>query len=241
MLGLSKHGSNINGVIHFGLKPSVKTCGNTHGETNTQAGSGQIGPVCSEGRTGPFVETKLRASGEYRVSEGMSLCGKCQRKRWGHFFFSTFPVWHLLHNGPFNSRWCLGIFRWGQFERLCWHSRYNETQLADKPCWTGWSERRRWHWMWNMHRCTEATLWDPTYQGLPSLLLLLPRQSKHIRLCRFQNVSHFYVVELIIWTSSTTEERTQTLQAPNRWWKPSITHKMLNNGRVCVRWDDINN
>lgn len=113
----------------------------------------------SEGRTEPW------ASREYWVSEGMSLCGKCQLKRWGHFFFSTFPVWHLLHNGPFNSRWCLGIFRWGQFERLCWRSRYNETQLGDKPWWTGWSERRHWHWMCNMHWWPCGVLLTPVIRG----------------------------------------------------------------------------
>lgn len=228
MLGLSKHGSNINGVIHLRLKPSIKMCGNTRADTHAHRHR-QSGLVRSEGRIGPFVETKVRASREYWVSEGMSLCGKCQLKRLGHFFFSTFPVWHLLHNGPFNSRWCLGIFRWGQFERLCWHSRYNETPLGDKPWWTGWSERRHWHWMWNMHWCAEVTLWgspDPSYQGLLSVLLLLPRKSEQIRL----SISKcFSLLSSHVWVDNLDEFNYRREDAdsasPKRWRKPSFTHE----------------
>lgn len=50
MLGLSKHGSNINGVIHLRLNVRVKTCENTHRRAQSRF-------VRSEGRTGPFVET----------------------------------------------------------------------------------------------------------------------------------------------------------------------------------------
>lgn len=50
MLGLGKHGSNINGVIHLGLSVRVKTCENTHTEAQSRF-------VCSEGKTGPFVKT----------------------------------------------------------------------------------------------------------------------------------------------------------------------------------------
>lgn len=59
--------------------------------------------VLNEGRTGPFVEPPaMRKQGEGKKkakSGGMGLGGKCQLKRWERFFYSSFPVWHLVLNG----------------------------------------------------------------------------------------------------------------------------------------------
>lgn len=49
MLGLSKHGSNFNGVILPWLKVRVKMCENVSAHT--------VKGALNEGRTGPFVET----------------------------------------------------------------------------------------------------------------------------------------------------------------------------------------
>ena len=102
VLDLSKHSSNLNGIILLRLKVRVKTCKNvsTHSLIHSVCA---VQGALNEGRTGPFVKTPaMRKRARWGV--GMGLGGKCQLKRWEHFFFSSFLVWHLLHNGPFSSR-----------------------------------------------------------------------------------------------------------------------------------------
>lgn len=206
MLGLSKHGSNINGVIHRWWD----VCENTHADTRRHTGMDRLGLCAVRAELGPLLKWtgSIGRAKEWVSVENVSL-------KDGDISFSALFLSGIYFTMAHSTAgdvlaYSDGASLKGSADTSVIMKHSSETNHGGQGDPRGGAGT-------GCGTCTEVTLWgspDPSSQGLLSLLLLLPHKSEQIRLCWLQNVSPFFlhVFELIIWTSWIKEERTQTLQ-----------------------------